>query len=167
VIEEMSRIAIAFPAAIRRTLTDTTILGHHIPKGTDVMMMQNGPDFLDPPLPVSEEQRSETCRLYKSRVGSWDPADARSFKPERWIKIDSEGNETFDAMAGPHLAFGLGPRACFGKRYAYLQMRIIVIMLIWNFELKRLPEELNSYGAVEKLTKQPLRCYVKLGLAGW
>jgi hypothetical protein len=150
-------------------LVDTTVLGHAIPKGTDVFMLSNGPDFFSKPLPIDETRRSSTSRSSKSRpVGSWDPSTMNSFLPERWlVKDEGTGKEVFDALAGPHLGFGLGPRGCYGKRLAYLELRIIVVMVVWNFKLLRCPEDVSGYEAVDRLTRQPRQCFVRLQKAGY
>jgi len=44
-LEEIARTALTASGVIRIALTDTTVLGHAIPKGTDVFLMGNGPDF--------------------------------------------------------------------------------------------------------------------------
>ncbi|OQV07635.1 hypothetical protein CLAIMM_12040 [Cladophialophora immunda] len=164
-IEEMSRTAQLFNGSIRTTTVDTTLLGYNIPKGTDVFLMQNGPGYLSPPLPVDDAKRSPSSLAAKNQVGQWTPdeADMKMFRPERWLVQDpATGKEVFDAQAGPHLAFGLGPRACFGRRLAYLQMRIILVMMIWNFELKGTPAEVSSWAAANKLARHPRMCYVSL-----
>ncbi|KIX09319.1 uncharacterized protein Z518_00398 [Rhinocladiella mackenziei CBS 650.93] len=163
-IEEMFRAACIFPGVARNATVDTTVLGHAIPKGTDVFLFQTGPGFFSAPFPIPDSQRSESSLNARYQVGSWTPEaeDMTAFRPERWLVKDENGNEAFDAMAGPHLAFGLGPRACFGRRLAYLQMRIIVVMIVWNFELKPTPEAWSSWEAVDKLTTQPRQCFVKL-----
>ncbi|KAH0840575.1 cytochrome P450 monooxygenase [Fonsecaea pedrosoi] len=169
-IEEMSRTAQLFNGSIRTTTTDTTLLGYSIPKGTDVFLMQNGPGYLSPALPVSDSKRSASSLAAKNQVGQWtqDEEDMKTFRPERWLVHDSQvGQEVFDSQAGPHLAFGLGPRACFGRRLAYLQMRIILVMMIWNFELKETPAEVSSWAATNKLARHPRMCYVRLEKAGF
>ena len=168
-IEEMSRTAMLFPGVIRLATVDTTLLGHHIPKGTDVWLLQSGPGYFSPPFPVSDAQRSESSLKAKLHVGSWTPdaADMAAFRPERWLVRDENGDEVFDSMAGPHLAFGLGPRACFGRRLAYLQMRIILVMMVWNFDLKPLPEAQSTWKAVDKMARHPVQCFVKLEKAEW
>lgn len=146
----------------RTALVDTVILGNHIPKGTTVFLVGNGPEFVEPPIQsVPEELRSESCRTAKGRIGSWNPEDYHLFKPERWLSIDN-GNIIFDSTAGPLLTFGLGPRGCFGRRMAYLEMKIILVLLVWDFELKQIPEKLSSYEAIDKLTHQPKQCYLRL-----
>ncbi|KAJ9604857.1 hypothetical protein H2200_010972 [Cladophialophora chaetospira] len=164
VIEEMSRTARLFNGSIRTSTVDTTILGHTIPKGTDVFLMQNGPGYLSAPFQIDDSKRSESSLKAKNQVGQWTPdeEDMKAFRPERWLVKGDDGKEEFDAHAGPHLAFGLGPRGCFGRRLAYLQMRIVLVMMIWNFEFKETPPAVSSWLAVDKLARHPRQCYVRL-----
>lgn len=168
-IEEMSRTACLFPGVPRVATTDTTVLGHAIPKGTDVFLLHNSAGYFSPPIPVADAQRSATSRSAKFQVGAWKPDsnDMKAFLPERWLVKDQAGNEEYDPQAGPHLAFGLGPRGCYGRRLAYLQMRILVVMMIWNFELKDIPEDLGSWAAVDQMARHPKQCYVRLEQAAW
>lgn len=153
--EEIIRKSMTASGVTRTAMVDTVILGHHIPKGTNVFLMGNGPGFVAPPIgKVPEERRSKSCQQANGRIGAWDPADSNLFKPERWIVME-DGKESFDSTSGPLLTFGLGPRGCFGRRMAYLELKIVLVLLLWNFELQQVPEALNSYQAVDKLTHQP------------
>jgi len=164
VIEEILRKSLTVPSVSRRAMVDTKILGYHIPKGTDVFFMGNGPDFVQPAIPIDEKARSATCQASRGKVGSWTPPeDMDLFKPERWLSTDAEGNVTFDSTAGPLLAFGLGPRGCFGRKMAYLEMRLNLVLLIWEFELKEVPQELGGYEAFDGMTRHPRKCFVRLG----
>jgi cytochrome P450 len=71
------------------------------------------------------------------------------FKPERWIVGDE-----FDATAGPQLAFDLGTRGCYGKRLVYVEMRILLTLIVWNFELLPYPTALPSYKSILITTKE-------------
>lgn len=127
-------------------------------------MMVNGPTFTEPAIgEIPENIRSETCQATKERLGSSDAAEAdlSLFKPERWLRTEN-GEEVFDATLGPMLTFGLGPRGCFGKRMAYLELRIVIVLLFWNFEFQSTPESLSSYRGVDNLTHSPAQCYVRL-----
>lgn len=165
VVEEINRKACATPGNSRRTMVEAILLGHHIPKGTDVFILNMGGDSQQPPIgTIPEHLRSETSQAAaksKTAVGVWDPKDVHDFKPERWL-IEKDGKEEFSSIAGPMLAFGLGPRSCFGRRLAYLELRIAVIILIWNFDFQEVPKHLNSYAAVDRMTRQPRQCYVRL-----
>ena len=167
-IEEIVRVAGTASGAIRVATRDAVVLGHVIPKGTDVFFLSNGPGYFSPILPVKEELRSESSRSAKGRkVGEWNPKDMAQFVPERWIAKDEQGNEIYDAMAGPLLTFGLGPRGCFGKRLAYIEMRLMITMIMWNFELLKCPEALSGYAAIDKITHKPQQCYLRLKKVEW
>lgn len=100
---------------VRVATVDTSILGHHIPKGTDVFFPICGPSFLDAPMKVNERTRSASSQEAKEKYGVWEVSDTGTFLPERWLMKDSEGNETFNPRAGPSLPFGAGIRGCFGR----------------------------------------------------
>ena len=53
-----------------------------------------------------------------------------------------------------------------GKKLALMEMRIMIILLLLNFELKEVPDSLGGYDAIEgvTVTRQPRKCFVKLGL---
>ncbi|KAG9235555.1 cytochrome P450 [Amylocarpus encephaloides] len=70
-------------------------------------------------------------------VGSWAAShneknfrDADKFIPERWIE---KGYDTDRKKAAQ--PFSLGPRGCIGKHLSYLEMRIILGRLLWNFDI--------------------------------
>lgn len=170
VVEEMSRCAGTAAGIVRTAVHDTTLLGHRIPKGVDVFMLTNGPGYMASNTineTIPEQARSESSRDFKDRaVPLWDTSDITVFKPERWIKTDEKGVETFDAHAGPTLQFGGGIRGCFGKKMAYLEMRVFVALLVCNFDLEAVPEKLRGFGAFDSLTHKPKQCYVALKEAG-
>jgi cytochrome P450 len=165
VIEEMLRINAV--TVTREALCDTTILGCPIKKGTQVFFMSNGPGFLEPSIAVDDSKRSETSR--GAKLNAWDEAqDLSLFSPERWLvrKNDGQGllaaDIDFDGAAGPQLVFGLGPRSCWGRRLAYMEIRIIIAMLVWNFELSEAPPALSTYAGLEGIARVPQQCYVRL-----
>ena len=47
-------------------------------------------------------------------------------------------------------------------RLAYLEMRILLTMVVWNFELMKCPPELSSYKVYTGITQKPVQCYVRL-----
>jgi cytochrome P450 len=170
VVEEMSRCAGTGPGVMRTAVHDTTVLGHHIPKGVDVFMMTNGPGYMEPNTineGIPEHVRSDSSRANKDRaVPLWEDSDITVFKPERWIKTDEKGVDTFDVHAGPTLQFGGGIRGCFGKKMAYLEMRMFIALLVWGFDLEVVPEKLRGFEAFDSLTHKPKQCYVVLKEAG-
>ncbi|XXG99913.1 hypothetical protein Hte_006254 [Hypoxylon texense] len=166
IIEEMLRIN-AIPVT-REATRDTTILGFPIKKGTQVFLMSNGPGFLSPPFAIDDRKRSETSRAAKLNA-SWDEGrDLSVFDPERWLVRKTEGDGVlaadvdFNGAAGPQLVFGLGPRSCWGRRLAHLEMRTILAMLIWNFELLQSPPALSGYSGLEGIARVPQQCFLTI-----
>ncbi|KAH7379123.1 cytochrome P450 [Phaeosphaeria sp. MPI-PUGE-AT-0046c] len=160
VIEEIMRLSIVIPVVARRATQDTTVLGHRIPKGTEVEFIMNGPGFLKPPFYVDGEQRTGTTK--ESPVGDWDENDINQFVPDRWLDRKNEGQDSFNALKGPMLTFGAGPRGCYGKRLAYMEMRIIVVLLIWHFEFLPILPNRREFGILENITTEPSECLIRL-----
>ncbi|KAK8080418.1 hypothetical protein PG997_008236 [Apiospora hydei] len=162
VVEEILRVTGPVRTLFRTAAVDTTILGHHVPKGTQIFLPITGPSFTTPAFAIEESLRSPSSQSHKNMRGTWDESDAAKFVPERWLKTEDDSTQVFDSQAGPMLAFSLGIRGCFGRRLAYLQLRILMTLIVWNFEFGPLPEELNSFDAVDTLTTKPARCFVRL-----
>lgn len=161
VIDETIRCSHIVPVTAREALVDTQILGRRIPKGTHVYLLSNGPSFLLPALDVDERLRTESARATGKRYGRWDPQNIAEFMPERWLKLDN-GEVAYNPLAGPQMAFGDGPRGCFGRKMVYLKMRIVMTLLIWSFEFLELGEDLNTFETTESSTENPQDCNVKL-----
>jgi cytochrome P450 len=119
VMEETSRCGLISLSTIRQTLSDVYILGHLVPKDTEVLMINNGPGNVLPALPVEEGKRSKTSQAAKGKVGDWDTEGIEKYDPERWLAKDETGKTVFNSNAGPTHSFGAGPRACFGEFMAY------------------------------------------------
>ena len=160
-MEENLRFNPPLAGTSRRATVDTVVLGHKVPKGTDVVLIMNGPDFKLPSIPIPGHLRSETSRE-KHQRGTWNPEDIHLFKPERWLTTDEQGREVYDPRSGPMMAFSYGPRGCFGKRLAYLELRIVLTLLVWNFEFHQLSGDLASHDAVDHITTCPVNCFVSL-----
>ncbi|KAH6694019.1 cytochrome P450 [Plectosphaerella plurivora] len=163
VIEENLRLAGTLPVLERQCNRDTTILGHFVPKGTTMIVLGVGPGITEPGPSVDEALRSPTSQSAAKERGvrSWEGDDWGVFRPERWLGGEA-GSESFDSTAGPTMAFGFGLRGCFGRRLAYVEMRIMITLLIWRFKLLECPEKLSGYGATDELTRKPQQCYVRL-----
>jgi len=72
-----------------------------------------------------------------------DPAnfpDPLEFKPERWLK--GENNGVFDARyeKGSFFPFLYGPFHCVGKQFAYQEMRLLLVTLVWKYNFHFKPE---------------------------
>ncbi|KAF2725986.1 cytochrome P450 [Polychaeton citri CBS 116435] len=162
VIAEVMRCSIGAVAAIRLATVDTQILGYRIPKGTDVFLMNNGSGKLTEPIEIGEANRSTSSQEAKYRTGAWDSSDISLFKPERWISTDEKGSEKFNPLAGPAHPFGAGPRGCFGRKWALLEIKIIFVLTFWNFSLLPTPEALSSWRVGEQ--NQAEQVYLRMRL---
>lgn len=172
VMEETLRVSHIVTFVTRETIADTQILGHHIPKGHQILFATTAEGFMKPEFSIEESRKVQDSpannEKARSSHGVWNPNDVRDFHPERWLKRDENGGEEiFDTKAGPSLPFGAGPRGCFGRRLAYLEMRIAMTILIWEFEFLRLAdEELASLECIDTSTETPVHCYVRLRKLG-
>jgi len=114
-IEENHRMGNTVPAVIRRATKDTVVLGYSIPKGTDVFMVSNGPNFQRPAFHIDKSKRTQSSRDMKDSYGVWNDADVSKFLPERGLVIGECGDVRFNSRAGPVQPFGAGVRGCFGS----------------------------------------------------
>lgn len=149
VIEESNRKSTSGPSVGRKVLVNTVVLDHMVCKDTEVIVLNIGGDSVEPPSgpPTPEHLRRESSRAAAkacTTVSAWDPNHVQEFKPLRRLAKDEEGKEVFNAQAGPTLAFGLGPRGYFGRKMAYLKLRIVVVLILWEFEPLDVPAHWNA-----------------------
>ncbi|RYP71942.1 hypothetical protein DL771_004545 [Monosporascus sp. 5C6A] len=153
---------------MRIATTDTEILGHKIPAGTEIAGLA-AVRWL--PVPVPEEYRSASSRAALEKSGGKDwvhqpsAQDLDKFVPERWLKIDEMGNEIFNSGSLPQNSFGGGTRGCFGRRLAMMELRIMTTLTVMSFKFLPVPPELNSFQVKEELLRSPHQCFVKLEAA--
>ncbi|ATY66817.1 cytochrome P450 monooxygenase [Cordyceps militaris] len=167
-IEEILRLAHATAMTDRQATADTVVLGHAIPRGTTVVLVNKGPGYTAPNLPIAEALRSASAQkalaerpdagCYRLRAEEEEEQGMGRFDPTRWLDVDGE----FDPAAYPTIPFGLGPRGCFGRRMVYVQFKQLLTLLVWQFAFLPCPSGLSSYEAVQVLTNKPRQCYVAL-----
>ncbi|OSD02196.1 PAH-inducible cytochrome P450 monooxygenase PC-PAH 1 [Trametes coccinea BRFM310] len=68
----------------------------------------------------------------------WGP-DADEFKPERWIEHDKLG-QTYVGVMSNLMTFSAGLQACIGWRFSIIEMQVILVELIEQFEFT-IPED--------------------------
>ncbi len=165
-IEESLRCSATAPSIDRMALKDTQILGYRIPKGTVVSQPCSGPSITTPAFDIDEAARSPTSLAARREEGSvppnWDREGISAWKPERWLVRDGSNQLKFNPNAGPQVAFGLGTRGCYGKRLTYVESRILLTLLVWNFELLLCAPQLSRYTAVMTTANAPRDCFVRL-----
>ncbi|CAN8097694.1 unnamed protein product [Discula destructiva] len=162
VVEEVLRHANTIAFVVRRAQVDTTVLGRAIPAGTDIFLMANGAGYLEPNMPVTDFERRTVAQESKKLTGKWEDVDIGVFRPERWLKTGDNREVVFDPVAGPTLAFGLGPRGCFGRRLALQTLKLQFTLIVWHFELLQCPATLSGYNAVQRFAREPTDCYARL-----
>ncbi|KAJ3476615.1 hypothetical protein NLG97_g9073 [Lecanicillium saksenae] len=167
VAEEILRLAHVVPVQERECIEDAVILGHHIPKGTFMFLANKGPGYTEPALAVDESLRSESCQAALKEKRTVILAESQQvhmdeFRPERWLVTNAQGQETFDLTAWPASHFGMGRRGCFGQKLARLEIKTIVSLLIWNFELLPCPADMSSYEEIQPKLREPAQCFISL-----
>ncbi|TRX96048.1 hypothetical protein FHL15_003190 [Xylaria flabelliformis] len=165
VIEEVHRLGGTASVNTRVALCDTQILGCHIPKGTELFMPSQGPSYVSPSIAVDESKRGATSSEFKNRFGVWNDASIGDFLPERWLVEDTETGRRFNPNAGPSHPFGAGPRGCLGRKFATLELKMVITLIVWNFMLEPTPKELSSFGAQDLMAHTPQQCYIRLAKA--
>ncbi|KAG9963303.1 cytochrome P450, partial [Aureobasidium melanogenum] len=168
ILEEILRCGGTVAVVSRCAMVDTDVFGIRIPKGHDLNFVTHA-SYVAPPVGIVEEHtRSPSSQASKDKTGVWEVSDISVFKPERWLRPTGEKGEVeFQKNAGPTLQFGAGIRGCFGRRLAYIELRMLIVLIIWNFELLPVPNKLGTYLAIDKITHQPQKCYLRLKKAGW
>ncbi|KAI0015366.1 cytochrome P450 [Xylariomycetidae sp. FL0641] len=148
----------------RETIRDTTILGRHVPKGCQVFLVSNGPDYVAPSLDVRASKRDQAAQGPKSDDHWNEMRDLRLFDPERWLVHKNEGDlkAEFNPSAAPQLVFGHGVRGCWGKRLAQMELRTVIALLVWHFMLLPIPPTLAGHGATEGVARRPRKVFVRL-----
>lgn len=165
-IEESLRCSSTAPSIDRRALVDTQILGYRIPKDTVVAQPCSGPSITTPAFDIDDAIRSPTSLAARREEGlvppNWSREGISVWKPERWLTHSANGQLDFNPKAGPQVAFGLGTRGCYGKRLTYVESRILLTLLVWNFELLPCAPQISRYTAKMTTANAPRDCFVHL-----
>ncbi|XP_043485686.1 probable cytochrome P450 49a1 [Polistes fuscatus] len=107
---------------------DTIISGYNVPKGVQVVFQHYVISNLDKYFPSSEE-----------------------FIPERWL----QDNGVLHAFAS--LPFGYGKRMCLGRRFAELEMIIVISKILQHYKIEYHHEKLDYYIDPMYTPKGPLK----------
>ncbi|KAF2128875.1 cytochrome P450 [Dothidotthia symphoricarpi CBS 119687] len=166
VIAENLRLSATGPVSFRQTLTECELLGHAIPAGTPLILITAGPSYNDPNMAPPSQLSSDSVPCsdfypYPSIPSNPNHHPTPSlhhteFNPSRWLI-----KGVFDPNAVSMFPFSAGPRGCFGKKIAMLELRIVLAVLIMRFQFPRLSPELSRYGAKDGLTRRPTCCHVR------
>lgn len=64
--------------------------------------------------------------------------NSHEFKPERWLKESHPNACPAEKSAHPfvYLPFGFGPRSCVGKRFAEMELNVLLTRLLTQFHIE-------------------------------
>lgn len=133
---ETMRLKPVAPLQLLEPNEDVDILGHNIPKNTQLMLLVRR-------MMVQDEIFENGTVL----------------DPDRWLNTAAETGHTHQRKA--FIPFGAGPRLCPGRSFAWLQIRLILVMLLRNFEIERVPVDsgVNEHLA---FTMMPTNLWIRL-----
>lgn len=61
------------------------------------------------------------------------------FHPERWLGDPAFASDRKEAFQ----PFHVGPRNCLGRNLAYIEMRLVLARVLWNFDLRIAEDSLD------------------------
>lgn len=178
VIEETFRCQPIVPLNARDTVQEAVLLGQAIPKGTTVIFVTNEPSYTSPAFAIDNCVRSQYWQrqlgIRKQTEWAYENRDLLVYRPERWLKSRVTGKHLhleeawpeaeliFDPNAGPVNNFGFGRRACFGRKLAYVEIKLFLCLLCWKFWFRECPKEMSGYRASMKVVYEPQQCFIRL-----
>lgn len=115
VIKETFRLHPLTAVISRKVSEDVVISGFQIHKGTDVVLATS----------MSNEDSKQF-------------SEPQKFIPERWLKAGNAGSCPQAKSSNPfaYLPFGFGLRMCVGKRFAQLEIEVLVTEIIRNHKIE-------------------------------
>lgn len=126
VCKETLRLIPPVPTTSRIAEKDVVLGPYHIPKGTRIFI---------PPMVMHHDKTI------------WGE-DAEDFRPSRWTEEAAQAAGPYEYM--PFLA---GGRQCIGNRFAMLEMKILLAVLITQFEFLEAPD--YTPGKRQAITLRP------------
>lgn len=145
VCQEVLRVYAPVPVTMREAVTDTTLMGNYVPKGSTIMLCVWAVNF-------SKEL--------------WGP-DADEFNPDRWMK-PGQANSGGATSNYAFLTFLHGPRSCIGQRFATAEMACLLAAFVgrYEFELTHPDVEPIVKGGITARPKDGLQLNLKIA-EGW
>ncbi|KAI4169756.1 MAG: hypothetical protein LQ343_005497 [Gyalolechia ehrenbergii] len=145
VCNEVLRLRSPVTLTLREAAKNTTICGHHVPKGTKIIIC-----------PGAVNHSKEL----------WGH-DASEFKPERWLgpgRANTGGATSNYAF----LTFLHGPRSCIGQAFAKAEFAVLMAGLVGRFEMELEDKEgeIKIRTGVTARPKDGLRVRMKV-VEGW
>jgi cytochrome P450 len=135
VCNETLRLYPTVPVTTRVSVTETTVLGYKVPKGTRVIM---------PPWAINRSPEL------------WGP-DAEEFIPDRWIDQTTGKPNNSGGAANNYaiMTFLHGPRSCIGQGFAKAELRCLVAAFVGVLQLDLVnPDQVARPGGM--ITLKPV-----------
>ena len=111
--DEILRLFAPFSWFFRRSVVDTIICGHKVPRGTDIILCPWG--------------------MHRS-TEHWGP-DAETFNPDRWLRDPTGRGGARDAYCLS--TFGAGPRVCIAERFAKNEISTLMAGIFGRFKVEQ------------------------------
>ena len=127
------------------------------PIGSPRVVSPGGQQILGKYIPAETRVSVHHWSTYRSESNF---KDADKFVPERWLKTDPKyAGDALDA----HQPFSIGPRNCLGQNMALHEMRLILTVLLFKFdlELEERSEDWADQKAFGLWQKKPLMMRAK------
>ncbi|KAE9375433.1 isotrichodermin C-15 hydroxylase [Stipitochalara longipes BDJ] len=114
VLYEGMRLCPPLPDNMHRNVSKggAIIAGHHLPEGITVGI--------------------PCYAMFRSEANFSTPEE---FSPERWLPRDNLSPYSKDRPEAYH-PFSMGPHGCLGQQLAWVELRVILARLLWNFDLE-------------------------------
>lgn len=135
--ESMRRWTPSSAATVRQTITNETICGHKVPKGTVIFFpihaLQNIDRYWTDPLEFKPERfMTDAAEVGVPAV----PSALGPFKPEK-------------GSPGPWMSFVYGPRSCLGQTLGLIHLKLLLSTLLHRYSLE----------LVESNPPLPVQCF--------
>lgn len=128
-----------------------------VPIGSPRVVNAGGQQILGKWVPPDTRVSVHHWSTYKSESNF---KNANTFAPERWLKTDpTYAGDALDA----HQPFGFGPRNCLGQNMAMHEMRLILAVLLFEYDLE-LSDTSRNWSEQKSFAlwiKKPLMIYAK------
>ena len=142
--DEVLRLFAPFSWFFRRSVVNTTICGHQVPAGTDIILCPWG--------------------MHRSK-DHWG-TDAEEFNPDRWLKDPTGRGGARDPWC--FMTFGAGPRICIAEKFARNEISTLMAGIFGRYKIERaesIPDSPLSHQLT--LTRMGGVRVMMTPLAGW
>jgi cytochrome P450 len=110
-MNETMRVKPVAPMIVQQAVRDTVLSGIRVPKGYLVVLLMRAP--------TSSEKHFK---------------DPSAFDPSRWL--DASASSAPSSAKRVAMPFGAGPRLCPGRYLAMQEMKMVMAMLLRNFDIQ-------------------------------